>query len=112
MKFHLMTVLPRKPGAWDVSHWNSGCEMAQASLAAANLVSRSDIEALDERLGRVEDGLVQVSAELSKLRQALVAGGAATAPAKPARDRKAPAATQGKAPAAPGKAPAAKKRQR
>jgi hypothetical protein len=52
-------------------------EMAQASLAAANLPSRTDLEALDERLGRVEDGLAAVSAEISKLREALVANGAA-----------------------------------
>ncbi len=67
-------------------------EVAQASLAAANLPSRSDFEALDERLGRVEDGLAQVSAQLSLLREALVAQGAAAAPARPRRDRKPPAA--------------------
>ena len=65
-------------------------EMAQASLAAANLPSRSDLEALDERLGRVEDGLASVSAELSKLREALIAQGAAReARSKPARNRRA-----------------------
>ncbi len=70
-------------------------EVAQASLAAANLPSRSDVEALDERLGRVEDGLAQVCAQLSLLREALVAqGAAATAPARPRRDRKAPAASK------------------
>lgn len=63
-------------------------EVAQASLAAANLPSRSDFEALDERLGRVEDGLAQVSAQLSLLREALVSSGAAPAPAQPRRDRK------------------------
>lgn len=63
-------------------------EVAQASLAAANLPSRSDFEALDERLGRVEDGLAQVSAQLSLLRESLVARGAAAAPARPRRDRK------------------------
>jgi hypothetical protein len=46
-------------------------EMAQASLAAANLPSRSDLEALDERMGRLEDGLAQVAAALSRLEQAL-----------------------------------------
>jgi hypothetical protein len=65
-------------------------EMAQASLAAANLPSRTDLEALDERLGRVEDGLACVSAELSKLREALVDRGAAReATPRPRRDRKA-----------------------
>jgi hypothetical protein len=66
-------------------------EFAQASLAAANLPSRSDFEALDERLGRVEDGLAQVSAQLSMLREALVEHGAVATPAKPDRTRKAPA---------------------
>jgi len=47
-------------------------ELAQASLAAANLPSRSDFEALDERMGRLEDGLAQVAAALSQLRGALV----------------------------------------
>ena len=83
-------------------------EFAQASLAAANLPSRGDFEALDERLGRVEDGLAQVSAQLSLLREALVAQGAVVLVAKPARNRKAPAAGTAKAPAAgTGKAPSA-----
>lgn len=66
-------------------------ELAQASLAAANLPSRSDVEALDERLGRVEDGLAQVAAQLSLLREAIVASAPASAaalPAKPSRTRK------------------------
>jgi hypothetical protein len=71
-------------------------EVAQASLAAANLPSRSDFEALDERLGRVEDGLAQVSAQLSLLREALVAQGSAAAPARPRRDRKPPVANPAK----------------
>ncbi len=66
-------------------------EAAQASLAAANLPSRSDLEALDERLGRVEDGLAEVSAQLSLLREALVARGAVEAPARPPRNRRPPA---------------------
>jgi hypothetical protein len=69
-------------------------EFAQASLAAANLPSRSDFEALDERLGRVEDGLAQVSAQLSLLREALVERGAVTPSVRPARTRKAPAASR------------------
>ena len=71
-------------------------EFAHASLAAANLPSRSDFEALDERLGRVEDGLAQVSAQLALLREALVASGAATPAPTPARTRKAPAAAANK----------------
>ena len=64
-------------------------EMAQVSLAAANLPSRSDLEALDERMGRIEDGLAQVSAALVQLRSALVSkGAAAQAPRKPPRTRK------------------------
>ena len=47
-------------------------EMAQMSLAAANLPSHSDIEGLDERLGRVEDGLAAIGAALVQLREALV----------------------------------------
>lgn len=64
-------------------------EVAQASLAAANLPSRSDLEALDERMGRLEDGLAQVAAGLAQLTQALAASAAAgTAIAtRPARTR-------------------------
>lgn len=65
-------------------------EMAQAALAAANLPSRSDLEALDERLGRVEDGLAQVAASLSRLNEALVAIDAVK-PTAPTRRRRPPA---------------------
>ena len=86
-------------------------ELAQASLAAANLPSRSDFEALDERMGRLEDGLAQVAAALSQLSLALTAqasaGPAAAAvtpaqvsPARPARTRRPPAATPAPAAAA------------
>ena len=37
-------------------------EMMQSYLAAANLPSRLDLEWLDERMGRVEDGLAAVQA--------------------------------------------------
>lgn len=66
-------------------------EMAQASLAAANLPSRSDLEALDERMGRLEDGLAQVSAALSQLTQVLAASPASPGSAiasRPSRTRK------------------------
>ena len=74
-------------------------ELAQASLAAANLPSRSDFEALDERMGRLEDGLAQVAAALSQLSQALtaqvsagpVAAAVTPAQARPARTRRPPA---------------------
>jgi hypothetical protein len=72
-------------------------EFAQASLAAANLPSRTDFEALDERLGRVEDGLAQVAAQLALLREALEARGAVTPAARPSRDRRPPAARKGRA---------------
>ncbi len=65
-------------------------EMAQMSLAAANLPSRTDFEALDERIGRIEDGRSAVQAELAQLRAALVLA-RAIAPATvtaPARTRK------------------------
>ena len=52
-------------------------EMAQAAMAAAYMPTRADIEAIDERMGRLEDGLAQVSAQLVALRGALVAQGAA-----------------------------------
>jgi hypothetical protein len=69
-------------------------ELAQASLAAANLPSRSDFEALDERMGRLEDGLAQVGAALSRLEEALAARApeaVAAVAAKPRRTRKAAA---------------------
>lgn len=66
-------------------------EVAQASLAAANLPSRSDFEALDERLGRLEDGLAQVGAQLSQLREALGTAAVVAPAAKPRRDRRPPA---------------------
>lgn len=66
-------------------------EMAQASLAAVNLPSRTDFEALDERMGRLEDGLAQLSAEIASLVATLSSGQAAVVTlAKPSRDRKLP----------------------
>lgn len=66
-------------------------ELAQASLAAANLPSRSDFEALDERMGRLEDGLAQLTAAVSQLTRALAASPALPAAgvtARPSRTRK------------------------
>jgi hypothetical protein len=69
-------------------------ELAQASLAAANLPSRSDFEALDERMGRLEDGLAQVAAGLSQLSQAISASRASAgavasvSASRPSRNRK------------------------
>ena len=68
-----------------------GSEITQATLASANLVSRSDLESLDERLGRLEDGLAAVAAELSQLRETLAGVAPAAAVPRPARDRRAPA---------------------
>lgn len=68
-------------------------ELAQASLAAANMPSRSDIEALDERMGRLEDGLAQVAAGLSQLARAMEMWAAAAPPGtKPTRTRRPPTA--------------------
>jgi BMFP domain-containing protein YqiC len=67
-------------------------EMMQMGLASSNLPSRSDIEALEERLGRVEDGLAALAAQVSQLTQALLALGMVPAQAagvkKPTRGRK------------------------
>ena len=66
-------------------------ELAQASLAAANLPSRSDFEALDERMGRLEDGLAQLTAAVSQLTRALAASPALPAAgvtARPSRTRR------------------------
>ena len=65
-------------------------EWAQASLAAANLPSRSDIEALDERMGRLEDGLAQLAAAVSQLALALAQqpSTARVSHPAPARNRK------------------------
>lgn len=74
-------------------------ELAQASLAAANLPSRSDIEALDERMGRLEDGLAQVASALSQLAQSLAAASSplpAPPVTKPTRTRRPPRSTMGK----------------
>lgn len=84
-------------------------EVAQATLALANMPSRSDIEALDERLGKLEDGLAEVSAALVQLRQALVAQGAAALPAAPARNRKPPAVAAAPTPAPQATSKAARK---
>ena len=62
-------------------------EFAQASLAAMNFPSRSDFESLDERLGRMEDGLAAVAAEVATLRRALAVTQPSLATA-PSRTRK------------------------
>jgi len=64
-------------------------EMAQAALAAAYLPTRADIEAIDERMGKLEDGLAQLSATVVALREALVAQGAVKVARVP-RNRTAP----------------------
>ena len=74
-------------------------EFAQASLAAANLPSRSDFEALDERMGRLEDGLAQLAAAVAQLSHALAArstadaakGGEVSVVNRPVRSRRPPA---------------------
>jgi hypothetical protein len=68
-------------------------EMAQAALAAAYLPSRADFEAIDERMGRLEDGVASLSAEVVALRRALVQQGAASLP-RVARNRAPPKAAK------------------
>jgi hypothetical protein len=82
------TVLKRQVDEARMAHRQFG-EMAQAALAAAYLPTRADIEALDERMGKLEDGLAQVSAQVVALREALVAQGATKATRVP-RNRAAP----------------------
>jgi hypothetical protein len=82
------TVLKRQVDEARMAHRQFG-EMAQAALAAAYLPTRADIEAIDERMGRLEDGLAQLSAQVVALREALVAQGAAQVTRVP-RNRAAP----------------------
>jgi hypothetical protein len=64
-------------------------EMAKAGLASANLPSRSDFEALDERMGRLEDGIAEIAAAVVQLREALNRNtGKVIEQAKPTRNRK------------------------
>jgi hypothetical protein len=72
------SVLKRQVDEARMAHRQFG-EMAQAAMAAAYLPTRADVEALDERMGKLEDGLAQVSAQLVALREALVAQGATRA---------------------------------
>jgi Staphylococcal nuclease homologue len=82
------TVLKRQVDEARMAHRQFG-EMAQAAMAAAYLPTRADVEALDERMGKLEDGLAQVSAQIVALREALVAQGAAKVARVP-RTRRAP----------------------
>lgn len=68
-------------------------EMAQAAMAAAYMPTRGDIEAIDERMGRLEDGLAQLSAQVFALREALVTQGAVKVTRVP-RTRKPPKKTK------------------
>jgi hypothetical protein len=80
----------------------------QPVLAGFNLPSRSDLDSLEERLGKVEDGLAALEAAIVQLRRALVdARGVpaeqAGASPRPPRTRKAkPAARSAAAAAAAG----------
>jgi Staphylococcal nuclease homologue len=82
------TVLKRQVDEARMAHRQFG-EMAQAAMAAAYLPTRADVEALDERMGKLEDGLAQISAQIVALREALVAQGAAKTERVP-RTRTAP----------------------
>jgi len=91
---HISKALNRQLGEMQLMH-RQFSELAQASLALANLPSRSDFEALDERMGRLEDGMARLSAAVSDLSQALLASSSFTAPTsqkRPVRTRKAPQA--------------------
>jgi hypothetical protein len=81
-------VLKRQIDEARMAHRQFG-EMAQAAMAAAYLPTRADLEALDERMGRLEDNLAQLGAAVVALRGALVAQGAAQVPRVP-RNRAAP----------------------
>ncbi len=81
-------VLKRQIDEARMAHRQFG-EMAQAALTAAYLPTRADVEALDERMGRLEDGLAQVSAQLVSLREALAVQGAVKLARVP-RNRKPP----------------------
>ena len=88
---HISKVLNRQLGGMQLMHRQFSA-LAQASLAVANLPSRSDFEALDERMGRLEDGLARLSAAVSDLSQALAASPSLKAPAslkRPLRTHKA-----------------------
>jgi BMFP domain-containing protein YqiC len=54
-------------------------EMMQPYLAGMNLPSRTDIESLEERLGKVEDALAALQAQFVQLRTAIVEVRAASA---------------------------------
>jgi hypothetical protein len=54
-------------------------EMMQPYLAGMNLPSRTDIESLEERLGKVEDALAALQAQFVQLRTAIVKARAASA---------------------------------
>jgi hypothetical protein len=82
------TALKRQVDEARMAHRQFG-EMAQAAMAAAYLPTRADIEAIDERMGKLEDGLAQLSAQVVALRDALVAQGAAKVACVP-RTRVAP----------------------
>lgn len=58
-------------------------ELMAKALAAANLPSRADIEALSARLGRIEDALARIEAGGTRT-------ASETAPAEPKRTRKPP----------------------
>ena len=68
-------------------------ESMQRYLAAVNLPSRLDLEKLGDRVGKMEDGLAKLQAEIVQLRSAIIAAGAVSPDAKvgiprPPRTRK------------------------
>jgi hypothetical protein len=75
-------------------------DWVQRYLAAMNIPSRSDIEMLEERFGKLEDGIAGLQAELFQLRSAMTKTGVASEKEvgiqKPRRTRKPAKAKQKK----------------
>ncbi len=69
-------------------------EVSERYLAYMNMPSRSDIEKLGERIGRLEDSIGSLQVEIAQLRgrAGSIADGGQAAPKRPARTRKPTAA--------------------
>ena len=85
-------------------------EMLNRYFGSLNLPTRSDIEALSDRLQAIEDRLIGMSTTLDRLAGVKPRGGTGAAVAAPSRTRKPPPPVQEAAAApAPAPAPAARK---
>ena len=83
-------------------------EMMNRYFGALNLPTRTDIDALSDRLQAIEDRLIGMSATLDRLAGVKLRAGTGLAVAGPARTRKPPPAVPEAAPAPP-PAPARKR---